>query len=190
MHRVLAYTLMFQGVNGVSSFSPFSMLGQLRDQPISNVGIAPGASWAHNSRPTAVQAVDAKGQSPFDFASKVALDSVLFEDGRFVGPDKAGSYDQLTALVQAEKDVHDIITTAKDLAQAWTVLESVAAGQTQPVRDQSRSEKYWLRYLTAYRNFSTKLLRARSNVGDAAAMRLAHMYMFKPKIVKGASDQL
>src|SRR5215831_11963548 len=89
-HRVLAYTLMFQGVNGVSNFSSFSMLGQLRDQPISNVGIAPGANWAHNSRPTAVQAADGKGQSPFAFATSVALDSVLFEDGRFVGPDKAG----------------------------------------------------------------------------------------------------
>src|SRR6516162_9440441 len=114
-HRVLAYTLMFQGANGGASFSSFSMLGQLRDQPISNVGIASGASWAHNSRPTAVQSLDAKGQSPFAFATSVALDSVLFEDGRIVGPDKAGSYDQLTALVQAEKDVHDIITTAKDL---------------------------------------------------------------------------
>ena len=184
-HRVLAYALMFQGANGVSSFSSFSMLGQLRDQPTSNVGIAPGASWAHNSRPTVVQAADAKGQSPFAFATSVALDSVLFEDGRLVGPDKAGSYDQLTALVQAEKDVHDIITTAKDLVQAWRVLENIAAGQTRPARDPSQSDKYWRRYLVAYRNYSTELLQARSNVGDTAAINLAHMYMFKPKIVKG-----
>ena len=184
-HRVLAYTLIFQGVNGGESSSPFSMLGQLRDQPISNVGIAPGSSWAHNARPTVAQTLDAKGQSPFASAASVALDSVLFEDGRLVGPDKAGSYDQLTALVQAERDVHDIITTARDLAHAWAVLESIAAGQTQPPRDQSRSEKYWLRYLTAYRNFSTELLRVRTIAGDAAAMNLASKYMFTPKIVKG-----
>jgi hypothetical protein len=126
-----------------------------------------------------------EGQSPFAFATSVALDSVLFEDGRLVGPDKAGSYDQLTALVQAEKDVHEIITTAKDLAQAWRVLESIAAGQAIPARDQSRSERYWRRYLVAYRNFSVELLQVRSKVGDAAAINLARMYMFRPQIVKG-----
>lgn len=160
------------------------MLGQLRRQPMSSVGIAPGASRAHDSQ-ALTNSLDAKGQSAFAWATSVTIDSVLFEDGRLVGPDKAGSYDQLTARLQAEKDVHELLTKATDVTQAWVTLEGIASGQIEPPTDKSQSQKYQRRYRAEYQTFSTELVRVRSKLGDAAAMDLAHGYVFDVKIVRG-----
>src|SRR5712691_722507 len=171
-HRILAYTLLFDLGNGASYPSVFAMLGQLRKLPISSVGIAPGASFPHRSN---VQFRDASGQSPTARATAVALDSVLFDDGTLVGPDKAGSFDQLTADNQAEKDVHAILVTANGAESAWTVLKEIAsAGKTAPAVQSSRPQLYQYRYREMSRVYADELVRVRSAVGDAAALQLAH----------------
>src|SRR5215831_1039163 len=101
-HRILEYTLLFHAATGSSRPSTYSMLGQLRKAPLSSVGIAPGASWVHAPN-ISTQILDASVRAPAS-ATSVALDSVLFEDGSFAGPDKAGQYDMLIARLQAEKD--------------------------------------------------------------------------------------
>jgi hypothetical protein len=182
-HRVLEYTLLFQGPKGPSRPSTYSMLPQLRKEPLSSVGIAPGTSWTHPTN-AFVQVLDASGQPSVASVTNVVLDSVLFEDGRPVGPDKAGHYEMLILSLQAERDAHEILTTATDVAHAWTVLENIASGQTKPPRDPSQSEKDWIFYSQVYRTRATELVQVRSKLGDAAAMDLARAYVFSPKIVK------
>jgi hypothetical protein len=90
----------------------------------------------------------------------------------------------LIARLQAEKDAHEVVTTANDIAHAWTLIENIASGQVRPPRDPSQSERVWTLYSGVYRTRATELLQVRSKLGDAAAMELARAYVFSPKIVK------
>jgi len=181
-HRILAYTLLFDQGNGAVHPSLYEMLGQLRKLPMSSVGIAPGVSLPHN--PSA-QVRDAKGQSPYAVAIAVSLDSVLFDDGTLVGPDKAGSFDQLTARIQAEKDIHAILLNGNGAESAWAALSGIASGQAVAPTQASRSQPYQGRYASMYKVFAAELLRVRSGTGDAAALHLAGSSMSYPTIVKG-----
>ena len=180
-HRILAYCLLFDHGSGVVIPSLQVMLGQLRRQPMSAVGIAPGGQHLH--QPVA-QVADAKGQLPNEGPIALTLDSVLFEDGTLVGPDKSGSFDQLTARIQAEKDVHAVLKNG-GTPSAWTALERIASGQTSPAPEQSRSQGYRSRYQAMFRASAVELLNVRSRAGDAAANDLARSSAFYPAIVKG-----
>jgi len=95
------------------------------------------------------------------------------------------AFDQLTADIQAEKDVHAILVTANDAESAWTVLKEIAsAGKTAPAVQSSRPQLYQYRYREMSKVYADELLRVRSAVGDAAALQIAHSSEFYPTIVK------
>jgi hypothetical protein len=186
-HRILAYTLSFDKGNGVPQNTLYMMMGQLRDQSPSSAGIAPGANFQHPAG-TQVQAQDASGKSPTAGAIAVALDSVLFDDGTLVGPDKAGNFDSLLGRVQAEKDVHAILIGANGAASVWATLEGFASGQTAPPIVPGQSHNYQRQYLVEFRSYATELLTVRKRGGDAAALKAAHSSDSYPAIVRGEKE--
>ena len=183
-HRILAYTLSFDKGNGASYRSLYSMLGQLRRQPLSSTGIAPGANFPHPVG-QAVQVQDAGGKSPVAGATAVSLDSVLFDDGTLVGPDHAGSFDKLLARVQAEKDVHAILTSTNGTASSWATLEGFASSQPVIAVPPGHSRNYERQYLLSFKTYAAELLRVRQRQGDAAALQLAHSSDVYPAIIRG-----
>ena len=181
-HRILAYTLLFDQKKRcvkpvrICDARPATQTAYILG------GIAPLASHRHDS---SAEVRDAKGQSPTIGAKAVVLDSVLFDDGTLVGPDKAGSFDQLTARIQAEKDVHAVVVTANGADSVWTALERMASGQTVPAIQPSRSQMYQYRYQSMFKTYAAELLNVRVRAGNAAALDLARSSVFYPTIVKG-----
>jgi hypothetical protein len=181
-HRILAYTLLFVTKNGQMAPSLHDMFGQLRKQPMSSVGIPPMTKFAH--RPS-TESRDANGQNAVTQAVSVVLDSVVFENGMIVGPDKAGGFDQFSARVRAEQDAHSVLTKSNNSASAWLALEAFASGQTVPSVEASRSSLYQYRYQRVFKVSAAALLTVRSRRGDVAALALAKSSDSYPMIVKG-----
>jgi hypothetical protein len=187
-HRILAYTLSFDMGNGVPPHNTlYMMIGQLRDRSPSLAGIAPGANFVH-SPGTLVQVQDARGKSSTAGAIAVALDSVLFDDGTLVGPDKAGNLDSLLGRVDGEKDVHAIFAGANSTAAGAAILEGFASGQTVPPIPPGRSRNYQRQYLASVRANAIELLNVWKRGGDAAALKKAHSSDSYPAIVRGEQE--
>lgn len=180
-HRILAYTLLFVHANGATTPSLQVMLGQLRNQPLTSVGIAPMTTYTHRS---SAEVRDPNGALPTEQALSVVLDSVLFDDGTLVGPDEAGSFYPLTARIQAEKDAHAVLLHADGAASAWATLASFASGKTLPPVDAGQPLAYQHRYQALFQIYAEELLHVRSKGGESAALRLAHSSAFYPVIVR------
>lgn len=174
-HRIVAYALMFD-----RHASIVNLMGQLRTTPVSSIGIAPGATFVHSSlhRP---QTGNASGQVAT--YTSVSLDAVVFDDGRVVGPDQSGTLDQLTAQIQAEKDVADILNQNPQSASTWESLQMLASGQTNLASSGSRLRQF--RYGDSVRASATELLRVRAAGGVAAALKVAQSSAAYPTLVKG-----
>lgn len=91
-HWILAYTIADQ--NGAGPMRPrtYDMIGQLRNNP--RAGIAPGISFSEAQSFTRPEIRDAKGTPP-PAPTQVTLDSVLFDNGVLVGPDKMNTFDAI-----------------------------------------------------------------------------------------------
>jgi hypothetical protein len=165
--RILAYTLMIDGYASITN-----LMGELRNRPLASVGIGPGETFLHNSlhRPQ-------MNRKPV----KITVDAVVFDNGYVAGPDKSGTFEQLSAQIKAEHDVHRVLVHGQD-ASDWTRIQSMADGQ---FPDPEGSSRYRYRYRLTMKLHADELLRVRSRSGDAAALKLAHSSETLPTLVKG-----
>ena len=145
------------------------MIRQLRNNPLA--GIAPGATFdVVQAGPVAPQVRSVSGPPPAPI--KVSLDSVVFENGVLVGPDKLHNFDAITARFQAQKDIK-LAVEAGD----WSKMQQIAAENPfspapggWPPRPQEVYERaYRLTAVIAAKG----MLNARDTVGEAAALKLA-----------------
>ncbi|HXS94906.1 MAG TPA: hypothetical protein VN736_09895 [Candidatus Limnocylindrales bacterium] len=123
-------------------------------------------------------------------AINVALDSVIFEDGTWVGENKSHFVDVFQAQISAEHDVKLAVHRARARRASveevfGTVKEMAGSDQLQPPgMDSPPSE--WYRYycqLTA-----REILSVRDTSGDEAALSVVytHFYSVRPLLAKGA----
>jgi hypothetical protein len=176
--RILAYTLLYQGTAGRGSPHTFSMIGQLRNNP--QAGIAPGTSFSEAQLPARTETRDASGNPPPP-PTQVSLDSVLFENGVLVGPDKNNSFDAIAARLQAQKDVNSTVE-----AGAWPKLQQIVAAGKTVAPPRADSEIYQFFYRLGLVNAAEEMLRVRERSGDAGALQLAASMRIYPTITRGA----
>ena len=127
-HRIVAYAVRY---DNQKRSSLVSMLGQVRTQPISSVGIAPG-DWVVFGQAGTLGGNggvggtrDARGLR-FQHTS-ASLDAVLFEDGYVVGPDQGGMFDRLTSQIKDEQEVAALLLNTTDREAAWATIQSIAS---------------------------------------------------------------
>jgi hypothetical protein len=175
-HWILAYTIVDQ--SGVGPVRPhtYNRIDQLRNNP--RAGIAPGASSADGQFPR-VETRDARGAPPPP-PTQVSLDSVLFDNGVLVGPDRANMFYVFTARLQAQRDVNLEVE-----AGAWSKLQQIADGGTASARALTPSEIYQRSYRERAVIAATEMLRARERTGDAGALKLAASMAVYPTITRG-----
>jgi hypothetical protein len=177
-HRILAYTLLSQGTGGRGSPHTYNMIGQLRNNP--QAGIAPGTSFPEAQlMPSRPETRDASGTPPPP-PTQVSLDSVLFEDGVLVGPDKNNSFDAITARLRAQNDVNATVE-----AGAWPKLQQIVAAGKTVAPPRADSEIYQFFYSLGLFDAAEEMLRVRERSGDAGALQLAASMRIYPTITRG-----
>jgi hypothetical protein len=176
-HWILAYTIVNQNAAGPARPHTYDMIGQLRNHP--RAGIAPGISFseAQSVRPTETR--DARG-APLLAPTQASLDSILFENGVLVGPDKMNSFDAITARLQAQKDVNMAVE-----AGDWSKLQQIANGNDVGAPAPTGSEIYQRSYRQQVVSAATEMLGVRSRTGDAGALKLAASMAVYPTITRG-----
>lgn len=156
-HRILAYTVTYPQ-QGHTRSSTRNYLGELRRKALSEAGLGNGVfdinSQGINSQPVVMPTVrNARGeQVGGPGVAPAALDAVLFDDGRLVGPDTTKTFDLLTVSMQAERDVHSaFVRGGLDAARAL-----MAETQNEPTtipnfryRSQVHARVRELEYITA-----------------------------------------
>jgi hypothetical protein len=175
-HWILAYTLVDQDAAAPVRPHTYDMIGQLRNNP--RAGIAPGGSFPDGQSPRPVETRDASGAPPRP-PTQVSLDSVVFDNGVLVGPDKANIFDAITARLQAQKDVNLAVQ-----AGAWSKLQEIAdGGNAAPalIGSEIYQRNYRLRIVVAAR----EMLGVRERTGDAGALKLAASMAVYPTITRG-----
>jgi hypothetical protein len=116
----------------------------------------------------------------------VTLDGAFFEDGTFVGPDRAGYFDIFKADVTAR---HDLMTrvvaagkTGQGLAQVASEIESALPAQKTPLRPGATPADYYEYYKYQY---ATEFLNVRKQRGDQDALGIAYFHSFEhPPVFK------
>lgn len=97
-------------------------LGQPAAEP--DHSIAPGASQV-------VEHVGEIGMFPNTEGGTIvslSLDGVVFEDGEFVGPDNGHSFDNITATIAAERDLHrQVLADRAAGTDPWEKVRTIAA---------------------------------------------------------------
>ncbi len=175
-HWILAYTLVDQDAAGHVRPHTYSMIGQLRNNP--RAGIAPGASFSEAQLHGSVQTRDASGAPPPP-PIQVSLDSVVFDNGELVGPDKNNSLDAIAARLQAQKDVNLVVE-----AGAWSKLQQIAGGDV-GAPALAGSDIYQRSYRLGAVSAATEMLRVRERNGDTGALKLAASMAVYPTITRG-----
>lgn len=173
---ILVVTLLEQDAAGRTRPHTYDMIGQLRNNP--RAGIAPGSSFSDFQQQT-TQIRDATGAPP-PAPAQVFLDSVLFDDGVLVGPDKNNSFDAIAARLQAQQDLNAAVE-----AGAWSGLQEIANSQTRGLAAPVGSETFQRTYLQRVVSAATEMLRVRERSGDAEAFKLARSMAAYPKITRG-----
>jgi hypothetical protein len=192
--RILAYSLVYDS----GGTSTVDMLGQLHIQPISSVGIAPGASYLaglHSGSipgigggdrfPVPPQTRDARGLPTPTQHTSATLDAVLFDDGHVVGPDKSGLFDRLTKQIKAEQDVAGILLNSTDLQAAWQQIQTIASSPPELPALPARGGWFVGALPPGRPQFARQVLFVRQRQGDAAAIKIAESTKNYPVIVKG-----
>ena len=174
-HWILAYTLVNQNTAGRVLPHTYDMIGQLRNNP--RAGIAPGASFPDGQLPR-VETRDASGAPPLP-PTQVSLDSVIFDNGELVGPDRAKIFDVITARLQAQKDVNLAVE-----AGAWSKIQQIADGGNTGAPAPAGSEMYQRSYRQRAVIAATEMLRVRERTGDAGALQLAASMAAYPTITR------
>jgi hypothetical protein len=174
-HWILAYTIVDQNATGPVRPHTYDMIGQLRNNP--RAGIAPGVSFSEDQLPARTQTRDANGAPPPP-STQVSLDSVLFDNGVLVGPDKMNSFDAITARLQAQKDVNMAVE-----AGDWSKVQQIADGRNAgaPIGSELYQRNYRQRVVIA----ATEMLQVRERTGDAGALKLAASMAAYPTITRG-----
>jgi hypothetical protein len=128
-HRILAFTLRQGRGMFVSNQAGLSQLRRGNAGP-EGPGIPPGGtSLSSQPQPTAPIVTTANGQRADIGFTEATLDSVLFDDGLFVGPDLGHKYESITARIAAEVSVDSILLSAQtdsELATAWDQIKQIA----------------------------------------------------------------
>lgn len=191
--RILAYSLMYDS----GGTSTVDMLGQLRTQPLSSVGIAPGASYGLRTGsfqgsipgggggdrfPVPPQTRDARGL-PTQHTS-ATLDAVVFDDGHIVGPDKSGLFDRLSKQIKAEQDVAGILLNSTDREAAWQQIQTIASSPPELPPLPARGGGFVGALPPGRPQFARQLLFVRQRRGDVAAVKTAESTKNYPVIVK------
>jgi hypothetical protein len=117
--------------------------------------------------------------------TQATLDSVLFDDGLFVGPDLGHMYESITARINAEVSVDSLLLSAKtdrDFATAWDQIKQIA--ETPSVPPTSAPGFIDLVDPNSPRWFAMQLLSVRDRLGEKAAVAQAASSLAYPKIHK------
>jgi hypothetical protein len=199
-HRILAFTLRQGRGMFLSNQAGLSQLTRGNAGP-DGPGIPPGGTSLSLQRASVGAVAIVNGQRTDVGNTEATLDSVLFEDGLFVGPDLGHSYESITARIAAEISVDSILLSAKtdgELAAAWDQIKQIA--ETPPVPVTPASGCY--AYIAAAnacafnptgrafvdpnspRQFAMQLLSVRDQLGENAAVAQAASSRTYPKIHK------
>jgi hypothetical protein len=121
-----------------------------------------------------------KGE-PGDSLVRVSLDSAMFDDGEFVGPDLTGTYHDTVAEIEARKDLHRSLlqgteATGRVAEATWRGLEAIGGRKERSQADYGGfAGKAGITYAENQESFAQELLRVRARAadGEASALRLA-----------------
>jgi hypothetical protein len=178
-HRILAFTLRQRGDRSLMTFSNQAGLSQLTrgnggpDGP----GIPPGGTSLSPPQVMPAQVMAAPGQRAHIGYAEATLDSVLFDDGMFVGPDLGHMYESITARITAEVSVVSILLSAKtdgEFATAWEQIKQIAETPRVPPTSAPGPNS----------QFAMQLLAVRDRLGEKAAVAKAAASLASPKIHK------
>jgi len=116
----------------------------------------------------------------------VTLDGVFFEDGTFVGLDRAGYFDIFKADVTARHDLMARVLAAgkegHSLAQVASEIESSLPAQKTQLHADANPADYYEHYKNLY---AKEFLSLREKLGDQGALGLAHFHSFEhPPVFK------
>jgi hypothetical protein len=176
-HRILRYTLVEQDATGNVRPHSYDMIRQFINDPLA--GIAPGAEFPEAQLLQRTETRNASGAPPPP-AIQVALDSVLFDDGVLVGPDKSNSYDAITARLQAQHDINAAVEAGN-----WSNLQQIVATGDGGVRALASSGMYERNYRLFVVSAAKEVLSVRDRSGDAAALKRAASMASFPMITRG-----
>ena len=176
-HRILVYTLVEQDANGNVRPHTYDMIRQFRNNP--QAGIAPGASFSESQLPGRTEVRNASG-APIPPPIEVSLDSVLFDNGVLVGPDRSNSFEAITARLQAQKDV-SLAVEAGDWPKLQQIVAAGDPASSTPVSAGIYQRNYRLFVVSA----AKEMLAARDRTGDAATLKLAASMASFPTITRG-----
>jgi hypothetical protein len=199
-HPILAFALRVRrGDQGFGTQSNLVGLSQLTRGNVgaAGPGIPPGGtSLSLSTQPSPVTTVN--GQRADIGNAEATLDSVLFDDGLFVGPDLGHVYESITAMITAEVSVDSLLLSAKtesDFATAWDQIKQIA--ETPLVPPSGCFAYIAPANVCAFnptgralvdpnspRQFAMQLLSVRDRLGEKAAVAQAASSLAYPKIHK------
>lgn len=201
-HRILAFALRtrregqdrFSGTH--SNQVGLSQLTRGNADP-DGPGIPPGGT-SLSLQPFPVGIGIVNGQRADIGNAEATLDSVLFDDGLFVGPDLGHVYESITARIAAEVSVDSILLSAKtdsEFTRAWEQIKQIA--ETPPGTTRSCFAYIASANVCAFshegppvedRNspsqFANQLLFVRDRLGEKSAVAQAASSLTYPKIHK------
>jgi hypothetical protein len=136
-HRILAFALRQRRDGSLITFSNQAGLSQLTrgNSGPDGPGIPPGETSLSLPQVAALQVMTAPGQRTDIGNTEATLDSVLFDDGLFVGPDLGHKYESITARIAAEVSVDSLLSSAKtdgEFATAWDQIKQIAENPPVP----------------------------------------------------------
>jgi hypothetical protein len=140
-----------------------SLLARRNIGTAESVSIPPGGTRTHRYSSPAPLGGEVVG---------VSLDSVVFEDGEFVGPDESGSYENLVARIDAERDVHRLVSDrapSVSLDQVFARVVALAEGTSAVPSGAPVSRRL---YATWQKNSAKELVDVRRRDGDGAVIGL------------------
>lgn len=122
-------------------------------------------------------------QALFEHQTSIAveLDSVLFEDGRVIGPDAANTIAKLRSSLAAEADLFSELLTKEGLALEAHLRDLVASAQPgpSPARDAAPDPVYF----GQKRSLSHSLLRILEHEGEDKVMATCRAMLAAPRIL-------
>jgi hypothetical protein len=142
-------------------------------------GIPPGGTSLSLPQMMPTQTRNPAGQRTDIGFTEATLDSVLFDDGLFVGPDFIHIYESITARITAEVSVDSLLLSAKtdrDFAAAWYQIKQIAETPSvyhTPASEIGTAGRGVLDPNFSLRQLAIRLLAVRDRLGEKAAVARA-----------------
>jgi len=182
--KILGYTLSMVYANGQLINRTSLLLLTLRNGQ--SKAIPPGGERRADPNDGSSGGLEVMGPSGPSTLTRISLDSVIFDDGEFVGPDIAGAFENVSARIAAETDLHQRVIkvygrnnpTEKD--QLWADLERLAKRSTADPVPVNIAAKTVYRHIRRAR--AEELVRIRQGSGEAAARALANQSAIYPTL--------